>query len=153
MATKIFEIEKLRQRAKDNKGKNVEYFLTHSYSTLDSFRNLLITLSVLGFGFYQSNSSIDTSRIYVLSSLFISVLFGMLNYIFSYLSNMYEANYYSQIERIFAEIAYPTRSEYENMIKRENDERLKKNNLCWPISIILLFLQSLFILIALINII
>jgi hypothetical protein len=141
-------IEKVRRRAKDGKAKNAEYFLTLSFETLDRFRNLLITLSVVGFGFLQSVSTDLTNRICILSSLFIAVVFGVVSYLTSFFSTMYEANYYSRIEKIFSMTAFPTQSQYEKMVKEEEDERLKKKNLWWIFSIFFLCLQTIFVLIA-----
>lgn len=144
-------IEKLRRRAKDNKAKNTRYFLSLSFTTLDKLRNLLITLSAIAFGFFQSGVVAQSSGPTVLSSLLYSVIFGMLNYATSWLAVMYEANYNSKIESIFSEQAYPTQVEYEKMINNENLERLKKKNIWWPAGMLFLVLQSIFLIIALKN--
>lgn len=142
-------IEEIRRRAKDNKSRYAEYFLTYSFNTLDRFRNLLITLSVVGFGFFQTKNLYLENKTRVLSLIFLSILSGVVNYITSYLSTMYESNYYSQIEKIFSEKAFPSSDEYEKMTKKENIERNKKNNFWWLVSMIFLCLQTIFLLCAL----
>jgi len=145
-------IEEIRKRAKDNKARNGRYYLDFGFNSLEHLRNLLIALSTIGFGFLRVSSVNIVSQKQIATKLFISVIFGILSYFTSYLTALKEANYYSNCEKIFSQ-SFPTKKQYDNMIEAENIEKEKKNNYWWPISVLFLIIQIIFILSALSSLI
>lgn len=145
------QIEDLRRRAKDNKSKNGQFYLNLSFETLKDLRTLLFTIIIAVFAYFQSGQGIIKNECLFKGLFLTSVSFGLLSYIFTWMSNIRMANYYSEKERVFSvafsdqEHAHSMYQKYEDMIKTENEITASFKNHWYPLSLIFMLLQIVFL--------
>lgn len=94
---RILHIEKLRQRAKDNKASNAKFHLELALQSLDKLRN---TLFISSFGLVGYLGAIEKAPSEVaLCSFMVSITSGFLSYIFLYFYSIKKAQQESKLEK------------------------------------------------------
>lgn len=139
------KIEHLRERAKDYKAQNVQYFLSQAFISLDHIRNLLTTFALAGFGLLSTG--VVTNIYNIGRTLIASLIIGGLSYILHYFAQMYEADYYAKKERIYSE-AFPSMERYKQMLEEEQKISKVDANTFRLCSFVTLIIQLAFLIYA-----
>lgn len=142
------DIEELRRRAKDNKAKIAEYYLTLGFDSIKDLRGVLFALPAIAFGYIQSGLGKTPNYNYFKISFLISFISGIISYILSLVAFLKQSTFYSAREKILSD-GFPTLNQYNKMIKLENKLIANHTNYWFNASFLTILIQTLFSIITL----